>query len=79
MDAGEKFPKGGVFVWHGESDSAVPVEQSRKLARKMKEIQPEATFTLAERPGDHGFDAESKIDDEWMKEGLDPLVKAWLE
>ena len=79
LNAGERFPQGGVFIWHGESDSVVPIEQSRKLARKIQEVLPATNFTLVERPGDHGFDAETKIDEDWIKKGLDPLVKAWLE
>ena len=79
LQAGEKFPTGGVFIWHGEGDSVVPTEESRKLVRKIKDVQPDVRCTLAERPGDHGFDGETKLDEQWMKDGMDPLVKAWLK
>ena len=79
LDAGDRLPRGGVLILHGENDSLVPVEQSRKLAKKAKEVQPDMSFMLVERPGDHGFDAETKIDDKWLRGGLDPLVKAWLD
>ncbi|RMZ82862.1 hypothetical protein DV737_g1898, partial [Chaetothyriales sp. CBS 132003] len=78
IEAGQRFPKGGVFVWHGSEDSVVPIEQSRSLAKKVKELQPDAKFLLTERPGDHGFDGEAKIDDDWLRDGLNPLVDAWL-
>ncbi|KAL1613804.1 hypothetical protein SLS54_010265 [Diplodia seriata] len=75
---GERFPRGGVFVWHGEKDSVVPVEGSLRLERVVREVDPGLRFRLALRDGDHGFDAESSIDEEWMAEGLGEIVDAWL-
>ncbi|KAF9871985.1 hypothetical protein CkaCkLH20_10617 [Colletotrichum karsti] len=79
LDDGARFPRGGVFVWHGEEDSVVPVVGSRRLEAKVKEVDPELDFHLAVRPGEHGFDHESKIDEEWMAEGLERIVKSWLK
>ncbi|EWZ28385.1 Alpha/Beta hydrolase protein [Fusarium oxysporum Fo47] len=78
IEDGARFPPGGVFVWHGKEDSVVPVEGSIKLADKIKELNPDLTFTLAVCEGDHGFDATSSIDEPWFSEGLKPLVSAWL-
>lgn len=76
---GARFPRGGVFVWHGDEDSIVPVRGSVALEKLVKELDPELPFRLTVRPGDHVFDFDAKIDDEWMAEGLAGLVKAWLE
>ena len=78
LEGGERFPRGGVFVLHGTEDSLVPVEQSRKLAEKVNEVDADANFNLVERPGDHGFDGETKLDEEWLQDGLKPIVDAWL-
>jgi acetyl esterase/lipase len=74
-----RLPSGGVFVWHGADDTLVPVEGSQKFAAKVAERYPDLPFTLAIQPGEHGFDAETKIDEDWMSSGLRPLVKAWLD
>ncbi|KAM6508296.1 hypothetical protein FALCPG4_018170 [Fusarium falciforme] len=78
IEDGARFPRGGVFVWHGKEDSVVPVEGSVKLADKLKEVDLDLSFTLAIREGDHGFDATSSIDEPWFEEGLRPVVSAWL-
>ncbi|KAK0609283.1 hypothetical protein DIS24_g12356 [Lasiodiplodia hormozganensis] len=75
---GERFPRGGVFVWHGRQDSIVPVEGSVKLEEVVRRVDPGARFRLTLREGDHGFDAESSVDDDWMAEGLKGIVDAWL-
>lgn len=79
LEKGDRFPKGGLFVWHSTEDSICPIEGSEKLAAKVKEVQPDLPFTLAKRPGEHGFDEGSKIDEDWLKDGLAPLVQAWLK
>ncbi|KAF5613323.1 alpha beta hydrolase fold-3 [Fusarium tjaetaba] len=78
IEDGARFPRGGVFVWHGNEDTVVPVEGSIKLADMIKELDPDLTFTLAVREGEHGFDATSSIDEPWFSKGLNPLVHAWL-
>ncbi|KAG5812867.1 hypothetical protein H9Q74_003643 [Fusarium xylarioides] len=77
IEDGARFPRGGVFIWHGKEDTVVPVEGSVKLADTIKELDPDLTFTLSVRDGDHGFDAASSIDEPWFFEGLKPLVSAW--
>lgn len=78
LENGARFPRGGVFVWHGKGDTVVPVEGSVKLREKLSEVDPDLPFTLAIEDGDHGFDAKSSIDESWMEEGLRGLVAAWL-
>ena len=79
LGTGAKLPRGGVFIWHGADDSIVPVDGSRKFAAKVKEVDPELRFNLTVRPGEHGFDADTKIDEEWMRVGMAPLLHAWLD
>ncbi|KAL0938098.1 uncharacterized protein CTRU02_207829 [Colletotrichum truncatum] len=79
LDDGARFPRGGVFVWHGNEDSIVPVIGSKRLKEKIEKLDPELPFYLAVRPGEHGFDHDAKIDEPWMAEGLEKLVKAWLK
>lgn len=74
VEDGARFPRGGVFVWHGKADTVVPVEGSLKLAEKLKELDTDLLLTLAVREGEHGFDATSSIDEQWMKDGLEGLV-----
>lgn len=76
---GAKFPRGGVFVWHGEQDSSVPARGSVKLEEVLRELDPELRFRLEVREGEHVFDHHATIDDGWMKDGLSGPVKAWLE
>ncbi|KAF4466770.1 Beta-lactamase [Fusarium albosuccineum] len=78
VDDGARFPRGGVFICHGKSDSLVPVEGSVKLLEKVREIDPELPFTLSIQEGEHGFDATASIEDQWMHDGLKGLVSAWL-
>ncbi|KAH6952258.1 Alpha/Beta hydrolase protein [Fusarium avenaceum] len=79
LEDGMRFPRGGVFVWHGEGDSVVPVKGSVKFEQAVRELDPELVFRLTLRDGEHGFDASASIDDRWMEEGLRGLVEAWLE
>ncbi|KAH8755340.1 Alpha/Beta hydrolase protein [Diaporthe sp. PMI_573] len=76
---GAKFPRGGVFVWHGKQDSVVPIKGSEKLEEVVRELNPELRFRLGVREGEHALDHDAKIDDGWMEDGLSGPVKAWLE
>ena len=78
LEDGDRFPRGGGFVWHGREDSVVPVEGSEKLKRILAKVDPRLAFTLAVRPGDHGFDGETKIADDWFAGGMKPVLEAWL-
>ncbi|KAJ0343864.1 hypothetical protein COL154_008896 [Colletotrichum chrysophilum] len=79
IDDGARFPRGGVFVWHGQDDTVVPATGSISLKEKLEKLDPELEFHLTLRPGEHGFDHESKIEEPWMAEGLSKVVKSWLQ
>lgn len=78
LEDGARFPRGGVFVWHGREDSVVRVEGSRKLEEIVSEWDPELRFRLHVGEGEHGFDSKTSIDEEWMADGLKDVVDAWL-
>lgn len=78
LEDGARWPRGGVFVLHGRDDSVVPVEGSVVLSDKIREIDPELKFRLEIQPGEHGFDGTAKLDDDWLTNGLQDVVGAWL-
>ncbi|KAK7214212.1 hypothetical protein V2G26_021390 [Clonostachys chloroleuca] len=78
LEDGGRFPRGGVFVWHGKGDTVVPVEGSVKLSELLAAVDPDLPFTLAIQEGDHGFDEKASLDEPWMEEGLKGLIDAWL-
>jgi acetyl esterase/lipase len=77
VEDGAKLPE-KVWIIHGYEDSAVPVEGSKKFVKLAEERCPESQVRLTVRPGEHGFDAGAKLDDEWLKEGLEWLEISWL-
>lgn len=78
LEDGARFPRGGVLVFHGRDDTVVPVEGSVKLEEKVAEVDPGSGFRLCLRPGEHGFDHDAKLDEDWLAGGLEKLVEAWL-
>ena len=78
LNEGEKplFPP--LFLLHGENDTAVPVEGTRKLAKLLESKDPETRFHLSVQPGDHGFDFTATTQDGWLREGLDFITAPWL-
>jgi acetyl esterase/lipase len=78
-----KIPRGGIAIVHGLQDAVVPVEQSEKFVAKAREVikgKPGGDkIVLTLREGDHGFDAEVPLDEEWLSMTLKEAVEAWLE
>ncbi|KAL1610742.1 hypothetical protein SLS60_002412 [Paraconiothyrium brasiliense] len=74
---GAKLPS---FMWisHGADDTAVPLEQSEKLARLIR-MNSAGTFVRFDvKPGDHGFDNLVPFEEEWLQEALKQVAAAWL-
>lgn len=67
-----------MFIFHGDNDSAVPREASENFVGKLRHRRPKAQVRYVVRPGDHGFDADSTLDTDWLKEGLSQVSRAWL-
>lgn len=78
IERGEKLPRGGIFIWHGTEDSIVPIDGSKKFVAALKKAQPDYYCKFEQKPGEHGFDHDTKIDEEWVAEGMAPLLKEWL-
>ncbi|KAK9365607.1 Alpha/Beta hydrolase [Lipomyces kononenkoae] len=82
-DADAKLPAGGLFINHGAQDTAVPLEGSEKFVAKirtlMKGKQGADNVTLTIQDGDHGYDTQTTLDEDWVQDGLKAVVSAWLE
>ncbi|KAF7591461.1 hypothetical protein BBP40_001507 [Aspergillus hancockii] len=46
LEAGARFPRGGVLVLHGQQDSVAPVEESYLLKTKTAEVDPSLNSAL---------------------------------
>lgn len=66
------------YILHGENDTAVPLEGTLKLLEHMREVGHDAKMHVVIRPGDHGFDASTTIQEDWMKAGLDFIAQEWI-
>lgn len=67
-----------LFLLHGEDDTAVPVEGTRKLVDLLQKKHPDTKFHVSIRPGDHGFDFTASTQDGWLREGLEFVTGPWL-
>jgi hypothetical protein len=61
----------------------VPVEQSEKFVIKAREVmkgKPGGNkIVLMLQEGDHGFDVEVLLEEEWLSSHLNMAVEVWLE
>ncbi|KAF5005122.1 hypothetical protein FDECE_8442 [Fusarium decemcellulare] len=67
-----------LFLLHGEHDTAVPAEGTRKLVDLLHKVDPQTRLHVAIQPGDHGFDFTARTGDVWLREGLDFVTGPWL-
>ncbi|KAH7121539.1 Alpha/Beta hydrolase protein [Dactylonectria macrodidyma] len=67
-----------LFLLHGEDDTAVPAEGTRKLVNLLKRKHPDTKLHVSIRPGDHGFDFTASTQDRWLREGLNFVIDPWL-
>lgn len=78
LEDGARFPRGGVLVWHGRKDSVIPVEGSLKLQEVVSKHDRDLDLRLVIREGEHGFDHDANIDDQWAAEALSGCVTSWV-
>ncbi|KPI45496.1 uncharacterized protein AB675_267 [Cyphellophora attinorum] len=79
VERGERFARGGVWIWHGKKDSVVPIEGTQKLFQALGKNDPELRVRLVvDEEGEHGFDTELEIEESGLKETLDEVAKVWL-
>lgn len=79
VENGERLPSAGGLIWHGETDSVVPVDGSIHFSDAVNKYNPDSNFSLLVKPGDHGFDSTARLEDEWIEKAVEPYVAAWLE
>lgn len=72
----EDFPH--LFLFHGTEDRAVPCDEAQRFVEKWADKFGKGSVVGKFVDGDHGFDAETSLDDPWMKEGLAGVTKAWI-
>ena len=72
-----KLPK---FMWvsHGENDTAVPLQGSKKLVNLIRMNSSSTSVRFDVRPGDHGFGNYVSFGEEWLQEALREVATAWL-
>ncbi|KAL3429638.1 Alpha/Beta hydrolase protein [Aspergillus tetrazonus] len=77
-----QVPVGGITIIQGKQDSVVPASHSVPFVERAREVlqgKPGAErISLVLRDGEHGFDAEVRYEEQWMKEALQTAVEAWL-
>lgn len=66
-----------MFIFHGEQDSAVPVEGSRKFIALVHDKVKDPKIHLHVQEGDHGFDVDATLDTPWLRDGLVMISEAW--
>ena len=67
-----------VLILHGSEDSAVPVAGSKRFVEALKERLPESAIRLDVRTGEHAFDGDATMKEEWLKEDVEFITKYWL-
>ncbi|CAI7613487.1 unnamed protein product [Penicillium bialowiezense] len=78
-----EIPAGGIAIIHGRQDSVVPVEESEKFVAQAREVLKGSPggdkIVLSVQDGEHGFDAEVRYEEAWLKDALKVAVTSWLE
>ena len=67
-----------VLILHGRDDSAVPVGGSERFVDALQKRLPGVPVRLDVRAGDHGFDGEATMEEEWLKADVDFVTGYWL-
>jgi hypothetical protein len=80
---GAKIPRGGIAILQGLQDSILPAESNQRFVEEACEVMtgtPGADkIILTLREGEHGFDDETPVEEQWLQDHLKAAVEAWLE
>jgi acetyl esterase/lipase len=66
-----------MFVIHGKEDTGVPVGGTEEFEKRLKELHPGAAARFVYETGQHGFDRDATLQDQWLKDGLSEVAKFW--
>ncbi|KAE8374455.1 Alpha/Beta hydrolase protein [Aspergillus bertholletiae] len=77
--AGESVPLPPMLIFHGEQDSAVPVDGSKRFVRFLRAKVKHARILFYTQDGDHGFDVDATLETPWLRDRLERISKVWLE
>ena len=72
----EEMP--AVLILHGREDSIVPVVGSERFVEALKKRLPASAVKVDVRPGNHGFDEDATMEEQWLKEDVEFITKYWL-
>jgi pimeloyl-ACP methyl ester carboxylesterase len=67
-----------MLIIHGKDDSVIPVAESVRFYEMLKNKFGDDAVDLRIRPGEHGFDEKTDLDEEWLQEGLRRVAYLWL-
>ncbi|KAJ5336356.1 hypothetical protein MYU51_012285 [Penicillium brevicompactum] len=83
LEKTKEIPAGGIAIIHGRQDSVVPAVESEKFVARAREVLKgdpgSERIVLALQDGEHGFDAEVRYEEAWLKDTLKVAVATWLE
>ncbi|CEL10548.1 hypothetical protein ASPCAL13665 [Aspergillus calidoustus] len=79
-----KVPRGGITIIQGLNDTVVPADHSEPFVAKLRKVTKgkpvNDLIQFVTHEGEHGFDGELRYaEEEWLRDALEPVVKAWLE
>lgn len=78
-----KLPRGGLVIIHGTDDDDVLVDVSERFISKAKVAlegkQGAENLILCLQPGNHGFDVDTSLKEQWLNDALRVAVNTWLE
>ncbi|KAL4940402.1 hypothetical protein BDV06DRAFT_20350 [Aspergillus oleicola] len=79
------IPVGGITIIQGQNDTVVPPGHSVPFVEKMRKVVEEQggdseKIQFITKEGEHGFDGDLRYaQEEWLRDALKPVVKAWLK
>ncbi|KAK4121243.1 alpha/beta-hydrolase [Parathielavia appendiculata] len=67
-----------MWVLQGTEDSIIDTPRVDEMVEKIRSQRPRAVVKYTKRPGDHGFDIGSRLEEDWAKEGVEFIKGYWL-
>ncbi|KAK4104452.1 alpha/beta-hydrolase [Parathielavia hyrcaniae] len=67
-----------MWVIQGLEDSIIDTVRVDEMVERIRGERPRAVVKYTKRPGDHGFDMASRLDEEWVGEGVEFVKRYWL-